>query len=421
MGRFAELFLRLRETSPSAFLVRSRGPMLSDDELLELFRSHESDLVERKESLADKKKIAQAICALANDLPDHRKPGVVIVGQRDDRSCAGLAITDQLLRTLADLRSSGQILPFPEMRVRSATIDGCTVAVVEVHPSDNPPVRFEGRTWIRVGPRRAIATAQEERRLVEKRRWKTLPFDAQPVPGATLDDLDRRRFQLEYLPVAVSPEALAQNERSMEDQLRALRLIHPDGTPTWTAILLLGIEPRRWAPGAYVQFLRVAGGELSDPIIDHRELAGSVIDQLRQLDELIHLHVARSSSVGGPVRADHCDYPEEALRQLARNAIMHRTYEGTHAPVRVTWFADRVEIQSPGGAFGQVTRATLGKEGVTDYRNPTLAEAMKLLGFVERFGLGFPIVRRALLDNGNPPLELTVEDAHVLALVRRAP
>jgi ATP-dependent DNA helicase RecG len=76
------------------------------------------------------------------------------------------------------------------MQVRRVTLDACDVAAIVVEPSANPPVRLEGRTWIRVGPRRAIATAEEERRLVEKRRWGTLPFDAHGVPGATVADLD---------------------------------------------------------------------------------------------------------------------------------------------------------------------------------------------------------------------------------------
>ena len=75
---------------------------------------------------------------------------------------------------------------------------------------------------------------------------------------------------------------------------------------------------------------------------------------------------------------------------------MHRTYEGTNSPVRVTWYDDRVEILSPGGAFGQVTPETFGRPGITDYRNPTLAEAMKSLGFAERFGIGLQIVRRGI-------------------------
>ena len=135
----------------------------------------------------------------------------------------------------------------------------------------------------------------------------------------------------------------------------------------------------------------------------------------------VRLHIRQPVSVGGSVRSEINDYPEEAMRQLVRNAVLHRSYEGTNAPVRVTWFDDRVEIQSPGGPFGQVTKSSFGTPGVTDYRNPTLAEALKRLGFVERFGVGIPIARERLAANGNPPLESIVEDAHVLAVVRRRP
>lgn len=390
---------------------------MTEDELLVLFRLLESDRVERKENLADRDRVRQAICAHANDLPHHRATGVIFIGQRDDLSCAGLAVDDQLLVTLAGFRSEGRLLPFPTMHVRRARFDGCEVAVVEVEPSDNPPVRLDGRTWIRVGPRRAIATAEEERRLVEKRRWGSLPYDAHGMRGATLDDLDLRRFQLEYLPVAVSPEVLIENQRTQDHQLRALRLILPDGTPTVTAILVLGIEPRRWIPGAYIQFLRIDGVNLTDPIQDQRELSGTVADQLRQIDEVVRLNIRRPAVISA-VRGESPDYPEEAIRQLVRNAVLHRTYEGSNAPVRITWFVDRIEIQSPGGPYGQVTRASFGTPGVADYRNPTIAEALKSLGFIERFGVGIPIARERLRVNGNPPPEFTVEDAHVLATVR---
>lgn len=257
--------------------------------------------------------------------------------------------------------------------------------------------------------------------MVEKRRWGNLPFDAHPVRGATLEDLDRQRFELEYLRSAISPEALAENHRTQKDQLRALRLVHPNGTPTVTAILMLGTEPRRWFPGAYIQFLRVAGPNLTDTLTDQREISGTLSDQLRQIDELVRLNIVHPAVVGGPVRSQTADYPEEALRQFIRNAVLHRTYEGTAAPVRVTWFNDRVEVQSPGGPYGQVTRATFGQPGVADYRNPTIAEALKALGFVERFGVGIAIARERLRTNGNPPPEFTVEDAHVLVTVRRKP
>jgi ATP-dependent DNA helicase RecG len=165
----------------------------------------------------------------------------------------------------------------------------------------------------------------------------------------------------------------------------------------------------------------VDGVNLTDALLDQREIAGTVADQLRQVDELMRLHIRRPAVIGGPLREETLDYPEEALRQLVRNAVLHRTYEGTAAPARITWFSDRIEIQNPGGPYGQVTRATFGLPGVADYRNPTLAEALKSLGFIERFGVGIAIARDRLSANGNPPPDFTVEDAHILVTVRPRP
>src|SRR5207253_2834366 len=124
-----------------------------------------------------------------------------------------------------------------------------------------------------------------------------------------------------------------------------------------------------------------------------------------------------SDFISSPTEIRRPDYPIAALQQLARNAILHREYEGTNAPVRITWFNDRIEIQNPGGPYGQVTKRNFGQPGVTDYRNPHLAEVMKNLGYVQRFGAGIQIARRELANNGNPELEFTVEDTYVFALI----
>ncbi len=98
---------------------------------------------------------------------------------------------------------------------------------------------------------------------------------------------------------------------------------------------------------------------------------------------------------------------------------MHRSYEQTHARVRLYWYQDRLEIHNPGGPFGQVTRGNFG-QGVTDYRNPHLAGVMKELGYVQRFGSGIPAARQALAQNGNPPPEFLLEDTYTAVIVRRA-
>ena len=88
--------------------------------------------------------------------------------------------------------------------------------------------------------------------------------------------------------------------------------------------------------------------------------------------------------------------------------------------MRIYWYADRVEIASPGGLYGRMTPENWGK-GDTDYRNPLLAEIMANLGFAQRFGLGIPLAERALRDNGNPPPEFRFEPQLVRVTVHIRP
>ena len=395
---------------------------MNDTELFELLNDLESDRVERKSTWkSSREKIREAICAFANDLPNHQLSGVLFVGVDDNGKCTNLDITDELLRTLSDYKDNGEIVPFPTMVVQKRTLGECDLAVIIVEPSYAPPVRFRGKVWIRVGPRRAIASPDDERRLNEKRRAKDISFDLNPINSATLNDLDIELFRRIYLPSAVSFDTLEENDRPIEHQLTSLRLVTADArkTPTVVGLLTIGKNPRDFIYGAYVQFLRINGTELTDPIIDQKEIGEPLPDLLRLLDDLLDINIATSSSfVGSPIEIKHPDYPVEALRQLVRNAILHRTYESTNAPVRITWFSDRIEIFSPGGLYGQVNEDNL-KQGITDYRNPHIAEVLKNLGYVQRFGFGIRIAEKALADNGNPPIEYKITTNNVLAIVRR--
>jgi ATP-dependent DNA helicase RecG len=398
----------------------------TDQELEALLENTESDLAERKESWKGDapEKGRQAVCAFANDFPDHRKAGVLFVGARDDGTPSGLKITDELLRILSDIRTDGNTLPPPSIVVEKRLLRGAEMAVVTVQPSDAPPVRYRGRIWIRTGPRRSVATAQEERILNEKRRYRDIPFDVQPLPSCDLSALSRVMFEQEYLPNAVAPDILAANDRSYEEKLASCRMIASvdDPTPTILGALVLGVSPRDWIPGAYIQFLRIAGTEMTDPIQDEATIDGALGQVLRRIEEKIDAHNRSAVDITTTDRELRTmPYPRVALQQLIRNAVMHRTYENTNAPVRVHWFDDRIEIINPGGPFGSVTRENFGRPGITDYRNPNLADAMKVMGFVQRFGIGIQTARAQLEKNGNPELEFQIEPMTVLATVRRKP
>ena len=401
-------------------------PDFTKEELLQIIEYSEADCVEFKESLSGSatERIREAICAFANDLPRHEKPGFVFVGVKDNRTIADLSVTDELLRQLADMKTDGNIVPPPSLNVEKRVLQGKEIAVVTVQPSDSPPVRLRGTIQIRIGPRRGIATAQDERILNEKRRYGDIPFDLYPIPTSCISDLNLAQFENEYLPQVVTPQVLAANERTSEERLAVTKMIAPgdERVATVLGILVLGKNPQDYLSGAYVQFLRIDGSELTDDILDSEEIRGAIPDLLRGLDEKLTAHnrtaVNFTTSV---VEQRTALYPIPALQQIIRNAVMHRTYEATNAPIHVSWFNDRIEVLSPGGAFGVVTAANFGQPGLTDYRNPNLAEAMKYLGYVQRFGMGIPTAKSLLKEAGHPELEFEINDNYVLATIKAVP
>jgi ATP-dependent DNA helicase RecG len=138
---------------------------LDEQELEALLVDIESYRVERKESARGDgpKKIREAVCAFANDLPGTGEPGIVFVGATDAGTPTDEPITDALLLQLSDMKTDGNIVPPPTMLVEKRRVSGSEIAVVTVLPSDSPPVRYRGQIHIRIGPRRGIATAQDEK------------------------------------------------------------------------------------------------------------------------------------------------------------------------------------------------------------------------------------------------------------------
>lgn len=395
----------------------------TDQELENMLKDVESDLIERKESLRGDAptKVRDTVCAFANDLPNHRRGGVIFIGAKDDGTPANLPITDELLLQIADIKTDGNILPPPTLTVSKRTLLGAEMAVIIVEPSDSPPVRHRGRIQIRIGPRQAIASSQDERMLNERRRFHDQPFDMQPHPYAKLSDLDKRFFEENYLPTAFSSDVLEANSRTYEQRLASTKMIAAanNPVPTILGLLVLSSRTRDFIPGAYIQFLRIAGNALGDPILDELSIDGTLTDVLLRIDDKLLTHNRTAVDyTSGTIEHRTQPYPLSALQQLVRNAVMHRTYEATNTPVRVTWYDDRIEIVNPGGPYGVVNPENFGEPGVTDYRNPNLAEALRVLGFVQRYGVGIPTARRALKDNGNPPLEFNIQPTFVGVTVR---
>lgn len=239
--------------------------------------------------------------------------------------------------------------------------------------------------------------------------------------SATLAALDLELFKRNYLPGAVNGDVLEENTRTIEQQLLSLRFLTCEGLPNRAALLVFGEDPLMWIPGAYIQFVRIDGVGLADPIIHQQEIKGPLPTLINRLDEVLKANISVVTDItSATTEQKQPDYPIVTLQQLTRNAIMHRSYELTHAPTYVYWFSNRIEIHSPGGLYGRVNRDNFGQPGITDYRNPLIAEAMKNLGFVQRFGMGIPIAKNELERNGNPELEFNLaEPTRFLVTIRK--
>lgn len=386
-------------------------------DLADLLGTNETPSLEFKESVPERKVIGQVICAFANDLPK-RGGGDLLIGVSDAGEPVDVKITDRLLLTLTEYRDDGRIIDRPSMTVERATFKGKEVVRIRVEASGTPPVRFDGVVYVRPGPTTRKAHRDDERVLTERRRELSGPFDSHAVHSASMDDLDLTLFRSTYLPSVVSPDVLEENGRPVELQLSSLRLTDPDGVPSVLGLLAIGLNPSAQIPGAYIQFVRYKGVDLDAPVADDQEIRGNVVDSAARLAAVLrgHLHTALVP-VDDFKEEERPDYPLEALRELCMNAVMHRNYESSYAPVRIAWFDDRIEVTNPGGPFGQVNAENFDR--VNDYRNPSLAGAMKSLGYVNRFGRGIGRVRASLQRNGNPPAEYVVDDSSWSVVVRR--
>ena len=350
--------------------------MITEEKVKELIADMESDWIERTISIRDDK-LGPAICAYSNDFPNHKHSGYILLGVKDDGSLANMTWSDEELQKIGNIKSNGKILPQPSIVVSPVfKFSEGEVVVLEVRPSTYPPVRFDGRCWIRVGPRKDKATLEEERILVERRTSYAKTYDLVPALGAKLEDISLDLFKISYLPNAVDRETLAENGRTVEEQLASLRFYDQrESCPTNAGILILGLNPEFYLPGAYLQYVKFSGEEMTSDVEFETKFSGPLIKELQLIDFFIKGNIVKER----PVKKDSFqeqtlrNYPYWALRELVMNAIMHRSYE-SNAPIYIYEFLNRIEIINPGGLFGEVTPQNF--PNASDYRNVVVAEAM---------------------------------------------
>ena len=401
----------------------------SDEAIAHLIAIGESYRCEFKSNFSSKgdgkEKICRTICAFANDLNGKEEFGVIALGINDDGTPSGLTIDDELEQKVMSIRGDGKVIPFPSFIAVRRKHRGQVFLSIEVRPSTSPPVKYDQRIWVRPGNTTQLANGQEELLLNEKRRNKDQPDDTQVLEGFHLNDLNLDYFKSQYLVQAFATDVLQANGRTDNERLASTKMIGygRDGAlyPTVLGMLCLGLSPADAVPGAYVQFVRFAGDDEACPGMDQQEVHGNIADVIQSIEAKFNAHNQIPIDFTSQDREQQfSQYPKVAFQQLFRNAVMHRSYFGSNAPIRVYWFNDRIRITNPGGPFGMGLEE-FGRPYAVGYRNPNLAGALKDLGFVQRFGAGIGLARTELHNNGNPPLEPDPSANYVSMTMRKRP
>jgi ATP-dependent DNA helicase RecG len=338
--------------------------------------------------------LSETFAALANS-----DGGTVLVGI-DPKGSAVRGIRDpEALREkslAAGLRCEPPlVLPRPEL----AEVEGKQLLVVTV-PSGLPHAyALRGKYPARDGKRNRTLGPRQLRQLLRERGEDN--FEAQIVPGATLDDLNREGLSA-YCKLFLSQEGVRPRlEDALELLYRRGCLAREGGRlkPTVSGLLLFGREPQRLLPSAEVILARYSGKEMSDEFV--RETArGPLSEQILSAEAFVVTNMRKGARIGDLMREDRPEYPIPAVREAIVNAVSHREYAIRGEETRVLMFSDRIEVYSPGRLPGHITVNNIVEERFA--RNEVIVQVLTDMGFVERLGYGIDRIMRLTREAGLP-------------------
>jgi len=395
--------------------------MMSLKELRQLInevqkRQTESDHVEVKAaSGGTPKRLYEPLSAFAN----RTGGGVLLCGLDESRDFSVVGVRDahRLQEEITHL-ASADMEPALRPQFLVDEIEDETVVAMEIEeiPAAQKPCFYKQAglpkgAYLRVGNTNRQMTEYEVFGYLSGRGQPT--HDEEIVPDATLDDLNNGLLDdylarlREYRPGASFLDG------SREEVLNRLRVAGLYGNlvrPTIAGVMMFGKYPQEFFPQMMITFVQYYGTTEDERtpkgarFVDNRRFEGPIPEMVEQAETYVLGAMRKSALIEGMFRRDIPEYPQEALREALANAIAHRDYSpyvrGSH--IQISMFADRLEVQSPGGLFGNVTEENLEEEHST--RNARLMRMMEDMHIVENRGSGIRAMLMVMREaNLEPP------------------
>ena len=264
----------------------------------------------------------------------------------------------------------------------------------QIHKGSTPPYHLKSKgvkygTYIRVGSSNRQASPEIIAEL--ERQKQNISFDSELIFIKSADDLNIESFKklfIEKTGEELNKQVLSKLELYKAEQGKDL--------PTKSLILLSDDELRKQLfPYAKIECARFKG-VVPGNFIDQKTIETNVSLQAEQAYQFILRHISKSSTdYTGVYRKDRWEYPVIAIREVIRNAVIHRDYSMNGKDIKIAIFDDTVEITSPGKLMPSIDFNDM-ESGQSDIRNKTLAPVFKRLGIIEQWGNGLKLIAEEL-------------------------
>ena len=262
------------------------------------------------------------------------------------------------------------------------------------------PISLRGRYYYRSGSVKQELTGAALNEFLLKRAGHT--WDDVIETRATFDDIDEVTIK-KYLRKADEAGRLPDVDGlSIPELLDKLRMTD-NGQLKRAAIVLFGKDPGRFYPNTFV---KIGKFEDDDFTIRFQEMEDDNIIQL--LDKVFrtidHKFLIRNISFEGMNRIETLEYPIPALREILLNALIHRNYMG--APTQIRVYDKKMFVWNDGGLPETITLQQLKQSHSSHPRNPVIARACFLGGYIDSWGSGIMKIVDSCKLAGLPAPEL---------------
>lgn len=358
-------------------------------DLLELLKYPEGKTLEFKRDLSSPEGVLRAIVAFANTAG-----GTLLIGVEDTiRHVRGVQDPLETEERLANLISDN-ILPrlVPELDILPWR--RTHVLAVQVYPSSSRPhylkrAGLEDGVFVRVGS----TNRRADRELIEEMRRfvRGEAYDEQPMPDLDSEALDFR----------ATSELFASVRKLKRADLDTLRLVtrhQGRKVPTVGGMLLFGNERERYFPDAWIQAGRFRGADKTH-IADSTEIRAYPAKAVGEAIAFVHKHATHGIEIGAVRRKERRNLPPAAVREAIINAVAHADYAQRGAPIRLSIFDDRLEVENPGLLPFGLTVDDL-RHGISKLRNRVIGRVFHELGLIEQWGSGIQRMTAACRDAG---------------------